>query len=134
MPPLPLITNGPDPVKVACGACKFPALSKNEVLTELILRSNKSAVGDAGVLTANGTLPMAPEVSVRTGLVPISDPIKADTAEVPFPKRSWLAPNVVAPVPPPPTPRVPKDIAVEPPPPDNIGWPKVPAPVGRLKL
>ena len=37
-------------------------------------------------------------------------------------------------VPPPTMPSVPNDIAVDPPPPDNIGCPDEPAVVGRLKL
>lgn len=52
--------------------------------------SKMSAVGEAGVSKANGTLVVRAEVSFRTGFVPVSVP-RRDEIEPEFPTSNWFA-------------------------------------------
>jgi hypothetical protein len=76
VPSVPLRASAPAPDAVKDGACQIPKLSTQLVLTVLMLMSKMSAVGEAGVSRANGTLVVAAEVSFRTGFVPVSVPVR----------------------------------------------------------
>src|SRR6266404_1935708 len=98
-----------------------------------MLMSKISAVGEAGVFRANGTLVVRAEVKVRTGLVPVKVPVKEARAPELTP-TSWLFVKAAAAefVPPPASPS--RDQDATPAPSVVIGKPLVPGLLGSLNV